>query len=109
MPPLGSCRSASHHPSVGTSITSNRSRIASAAVHTHTKKKHLRSQPKKKKNRGGREERERERGREAGTLCGVTLGAGDAAKATVKVAARGEVGHGPGAIEFGERAEEGEG
>jgi hypothetical protein len=36
MPPLGSCLSASHHPSVGTSTTSNRSRIASAAVHTHT-------------------------------------------------------------------------
>ena len=38
MPPLGSCLSASHHPSVGTSTTSNRSRIASAAVHTHTAK-----------------------------------------------------------------------
>ena len=36
MPPLGSCLSASHHPSVGTSTTSNRSRIASDAVHTHT-------------------------------------------------------------------------
>ena len=35
-PPLGSCLSASHHPSVDTSIRSNRSRIASAAVHTHT-------------------------------------------------------------------------
>ena len=39
----------------------------------------------------------------------MALGAGDAAKATVKVAARGEVGHGPGAIESVERVEEGEG
>jgi len=36
MPPLGSCLSASHHPSVGRYTASNRSRIASAAVHTHT-------------------------------------------------------------------------
>ena len=41
------------------------------------------------------------------TLCCVTLGAGDATKATVKVAARGEVGHGSRAIESVEGAEEG--
>ena len=60
MPPLGNCRSASHHPSVGTSITSNRSRIASAAVHTHTiKKKERATRSKKKKQVEKRGERER--------------------------------------------------
>ena len=42
-------------------------------------------------------------------MCCVTLGAGDATKATVKVAAGSEVGYGPRAIESVERAEEGEG
>lgn len=58
-------------------------------------KKHLHISPQSKNNQQ--------------TLRCVTLGAGDAAKATVKIAARGEVGHGSSAIESGERAEEGEG
>ncbi len=41
------------------------------------------------------------------TLCGVALGAGDAAKAAVKVAARSEVLDGARAVEPVERAEEG--
>jgi hypothetical protein len=36
-PPLGICLSANHHPSVGSSIISSRSRIANAAVHTNTR------------------------------------------------------------------------
>jgi hypothetical protein len=41
-------------------------------------------------------------------LCGVALGTGDAPKATVKVAARGEVGDRAGAVEAVECAEEGQ-
>ena len=42
-------------------------------------------------------------------MCRVTLGAGDATKAAVKIAARGEVGRCARAVESVERAEEGEG
>jgi hypothetical protein len=46
--------------------------------------------------------------REAHTLCGVALGAGDTPKAPVKVAARGEIRDSTRAIEAVERAEEGQ-
>jgi hypothetical protein len=55
-------------------------------------------------------ERERRGESETGkrTLCGVALGAGDAPKAAVKVAARDEVGDRARAVEPVERAEEGQ-
>jgi len=73
-------------------------------VHTHTTKK-----PKKKQNLGSQNKRgKRGDGRALRiTLRSVTLGAGDATKAAVKVAAGSEVGYGPCAIESVERAEEG--